>query len=176
MQNRWADQKLKTCEASLLCLEAAWKQYQQATKGINEALADGMAIALLEQTYPLNWEKVWQAIRRNKSWGHKSYQLWKWLQQGEVIQQHLMQIELLIADYRLQIHNSGKKATEFWQGYAEGKVLCRTPCEESPKINGSPTPYQKGVLLGWRYAIVKHEIQTRLYCCRKTTADLFTWG
>jgi len=176
MQNRWAEQKLKTCEVSFLCLEAAWKQYKQATKGIAEALAAGTPISALEQTYSLNWSRVWQAIRQQKSWGHKSYLLWKWLEQAEEIQQHLLQMELLIADYRLQLHNSGQKASDFWQGYAEGKVLCRTPDGQPPTINHSPTAYQKGVILGWRYAVVKHQIQTRLYSCQKTTANLFTWG
>lgn len=176
MQNRWADQKLKTCEAAFLCLEAGWSQYKQSTRGMRDALAAGTPISSLQQTYSLNWERVWETIKYQKLWGTKSYQLWEWLRQGEEIQQRLLQVELLMADYRLQFHNSGAKATEFWQGYLEGKIRCRTPYAKPPVIVNSPTPYQKGELLGWRYAVVKHEIQTRLYCCRKTTTDLFTWG
>lgn len=176
MTKRWADKQLKNCEAALLSLEAGLTQFNQATKGITDALATGKPLSYIQQSYQLNWEKIWQEIARYNFWGPQSYQLKEWLCQLETIQQRLLQLELSISDYRLYIHHSASKATDFWLGYDEGKVRCRTPYAEEPFIIGQPTAYQKGELLGWRYAIAKNEIQNLLDCCCTSTSELFTWG
>ncbi|MBD2185196.1 hypothetical protein [Aerosakkonema funiforme] len=177
MVNRWADKQLKNCEAALLSLEAGLTQFNQATTGLIDSLAAGTSLSYLQQTYSLNWHKIWQEIAQENLWGPQSYQLGEWLSQQEKdIEKRLLQLELLISEYRLHIHHSVQKATDFWLGYDEGKVRCRTPYAQEPFIIGYPTPYQKGELLGWRYAIAKYKVQNLLECCNTSSCELFTWG
>lgn len=176
VRNRWADKQLKNWETAFLSLESGWNQYNQATKGLADALASGIPLSSLEATYPLNWKKVWETIASKNFWGPRSYQLLEWLSQGQKIQQRLLQLEFLEAEYRLHIHHSAQKVTDFWLGYDEGKIRYRTPYSEAPLIVGQPNPYQKGELLGWHYAVTKKQIQERIECCSTANCELFTWG
>ncbi|GEM_PF-5105898 len=177
MTNRWADKQLKNCEAALVSLEAGLTQFNQATSGLAETLTAGASLSYIQETYQLNWQKIWQEIAQQNLWGPQSYQLCEWLyQQEQDIQQRLLHLELLISEYRLHIHHSIQKATDFWLGYDEGKIRCRTPYSQEPFIIGQATSYHKGELLGWRYAILKNEVQNLLDCCKNSTSELFTWG
>lgn len=176
MASRWADKQLKNFEAALVSLEAGLIQFNQMTGGLTDSLATGTPVSYIQQSYKLNWEKIWQEIAEQNFWGPQSYQLWEWMRQAQSIQQRLLQLDLLISDYRLYVHYSSEKATDFWLGYDDGKMRCRTPYSQEPAIVGQPTPYQKGETLGWRYAVVKYQIQLLLECCNRSTSDLFTWS
>jgi hypothetical protein len=179
MVNRWADKQLKNWEAALLSLEAGWNQYNQATRGIPEALAAGIPISSIQATYALDWEKVTEAIAYHQFRGPQSYQLWEWWFAGQNIKLRLQQLRRLTKDYNEQVHPFARLATEFWLGFDEGKVNCRTIYIEDssncPIIN-LPTPHQKGELLGWQYATVKQQVKERLHCCCLMNSELFTWG
>lgn len=176
MAARWADKQLKNCEAAQVSLEAGLTQFNQITRGMADALAVGTPLPYIQQTYKLNWPKIWQEVGEENLWGPKTYQLWEWLCQKQGIQQKLLQLDLLISEYRLHVHHSSERATDFWLGYDDGKMRCRTPYSQEPTIIGQPTPYQKGEILGWRYAVAKYHVQNLLECCNKATSDLFTWG
>jgi len=179
MVNRWADKQLKNWEAALISLEAGWHQFNQATRGLPDALDAGMPISSVEKTYALNWDKVWQAIASNQIRGPQSYQLWEWWFQGQTLKHRLQQLRILTEDYIEETHHWARQATEFWLGFDQGKTGCRTSYIENthkPLVVTPPTPYQKGEILGWHYATVKQQIQERLECCHVDTCQLFTWG